>query len=108
MRAMVTVLLVFTLVGGSTLSAQTLSAAAAREARRQAPRLQQAPPLVPALHKGRAPTLKPILIGAAIGAGLGVLTYRLCDSSQCGIDTLKATGSGAAAGATIGLVWSMR
>jgi hypothetical protein len=61
------------------------------------------------LRKQRAPRLKPIVIGAAVGAGLlGLAVSRYCDSGSCGSDTVKAMLWGAGLGAALGYVAGTR
>lgn len=71
----------------------------------------QVPPVTPpvAPHRGRGPQLRPILIGASIGAGLyGWLCYKYSEESSRGTAAFKGALGGAAAGATIGFVISSR
>jgi hypothetical protein len=68
------------------------------------------PPVAP--HRGRAFSLRPILIGAGIGAGLmGWLGYEVvgCDDNhRCASSALKGAAGGALFGAAIGFVIATR
>jgi hypothetical protein len=66
------------------------------------------PPVAP--HRGRAFSLRPILIGAGIGAGLvGWMCYQAgCDDESRGTSALKGGAGGALFGAAIGFVIATR
>jgi hypothetical protein len=65
------------------------------------------PPVAP--HRGRAFSLRPVLIGAGIGAGLmGWLCYEVCEDDSGMTSALKGGAGGALFGAAIGFVIATR
>jgi hypothetical protein len=88
----------------SGVMARAMARAVAEQARNQAPLT-----LPPSLRKQRAPTLRPILIGAGVGAAFfSLASIAFCDGGSCGSDTAKAALRGAGCGAVAGFVISMR
>ena len=75
-------------------------------AKSEASQLLQLVPAQP--RKQRAPRLKTILIGAAVGAGLGLAASLYCDSGSCGSYRAKTTLWGAGLGAALGYVAGTR
>lgn len=118
MRNAVTILLVLAILSGSSsaviaagerpLSPGMISQAVAQIGAQHASALSQVVPARP-LRKQRPPTLKPILIGAAVGATLSALVaHNFCESGSCGGETAKGMLYGAGWGAAIGLLAAMR
>ena len=65
------------------------------------------PPVAP--HRGRGPSLRPIVIGAIIGAGLtGWLCVEVCEDDSRETAALKGGAGGALWGAAIGFVIATR
>jgi hypothetical protein len=68
------------------------------------------PPVAP--HRGRGFSLRPVVIGAIIGAGLGGwLSYEVAgcdDNHRCASSALKGGAGGALFGAAIGFVIATR
>jgi hypothetical protein len=118
MRNAVTILLVLTILSGRSsavaaagersLPPGMISQAVSHVGAQHASALSQIVPVRP-LRKQRAPRLKPILIGAAVGAALlGLAAHSFCEGGSCGGDTAKGMLYGAGWGAAIGFLASTR